>query len=84
MGLNIRNRKLFYSFVTILFLMLFKINYAQEINIGYLDFNNFVVYDEDGFRSGYVGELFNNLEKSSKTHYNLTYGTWRELEKKTR
>ncbi|MDP0492853.1 MAG: response regulator [Fusobacterium sp. JB021] len=82
MGLNIRNRKLFYSFVAILFLMFFKINHAQEINIGYLDFNNFVVYDEDGFRSGYVGELFNNLEKSSKTHYNLTYGTWRELEKK--
>lgn len=79
---NFRIKTTFKYIIVVMFLFLYKCGYSREIKVGYVDFNDFVVYEKNGDRTGYAGEIFNNLEKLSNTDYRLINDTWAELERK--
>lgn len=43
---NFRIKTTFKYIIVIMFLFLYKCGYSREIKVGYLDFNNFVVYEK--------------------------------------
>lgn len=82
MATRIRGNKLFIYNTIILLILVTKISLSKEVKVGYLDFKNFVIYEEDGFRSGYAGEIFNSLEKISGDKYELIRGSKEEIQEK--
>lgn len=82
MTTRMRRRKIFNYIIIVFFVSFSNLSLGKEIKVGYLDFKNFIIYEEDGFKSGYAGEIFNNLETISKEKYKFIKGSREELQEK--
>lgn len=73
----------FKKIITLLIMIIFyKISFAEEIRVGYSDFNGFIEKTEKGCYQGYGVEYLNKISAYSDLKFKFVSGNFKELMKK--